>query len=398
MNEDIKINIAKLVCLGINNESAISFEASDMEKIYQELKEQTVLGLTSPLLKQMKEKIPEDTYIKWKQDILSQVMKYDWYMNEQDKILKELAKEQIPCVILKGSAAGKYYPYPELRSMGDIDLLVQPEMLEQAQKVIENCGYSDSGNENPKHIHYKKGKIDVELHRSFSDKTGEGQGILDSVLFRQFSSIEMTSVSGYSVPTLPAIENGIVLLKHIYQHIRTGLGMRQIIDWKQYVECKLDDTLWNEGFQEAAKSIHLDKLAVMVTRMCQLYFGLSEKNRNWCMQNTDLEVCEELFSYIMASGNFGRKYEKNNIRGAARILDSGTINTFTRLQKSGEVHWKLLEKAPFLKPFAWMYQIFYWLAHHRKKEKGILENVIDGAREVNKLQAFWKKIGIDNFV
>lgn len=45
-------------------------------------------------------------------------------MYEQQEILELLQEAGIPAAVLKGSAAAVYYPKPDYRTMGDIDLIV----------------------------------------------------------------------------------------------------------------------------------------------------------------------------------------------------------------------------------------------------------------------------------
>lgn len=49
-------------------------------------------------------------------------------------------------------------------------------------------------------------------------------------------------------------------------HLKSGLGLRQVIDWMMYVNKELDDDFWENGFGTAAVDASMDKLAVTVTR------------------------------------------------------------------------------------------------------------------------------------
>ena len=53
-----------------------------------------------------------------------------------------------------------------------------------------------------------------------------------------------------------------------------GLGLRQILDWALYVDKALDDDAWEHTFAPAVRRLGLERLAITVTRMCQLYLGL----------------------------------------------------------------------------------------------------------------------------
>ena len=45
-------------------------------------------------------------------------------------------------VILKGTSAAQYYPYPEYRTMGDIDIMTRREDYDIACKQLMDNGYT----------------------------------------------------------------------------------------------------------------------------------------------------------------------------------------------------------------------------------------------------------------
>lgn len=172
-----------------------------------------------------------------------------WYslMMAQDDVLAEFRAAGIPVVVLKGAAAAAHYPQPNSRSMGDIDLIVPPDHFEQAFSLMERLGW-DNDLEleiNPRHAGFKKaGCPEIELHRYFSTCTNKQQAhFLDQAIYDAIPRAEWTDVAGFSVPVLPPLENGLVLLAHVNQHLGSGLGLRQILDWQMFVGAHLTDEL-----------------------------------------------------------------------------------------------------------------------------------------------------------
>ncbi len=97
---------------------------TDWAEVVKEAKAQTVLGIISHVIpvKDVSVEMGKATYIR--------------LLFEQDKLIKLLDANDIPCVILKGFAAAQYYPKPHLRAMGDIDVLVTRDRFEKAIKVL----------------------------------------------------------------------------------------------------------------------------------------------------------------------------------------------------------------------------------------------------------------------
>lgn len=115
----------------------------------------------------------------------------------------------------------------------------------------------------------------------------------------------------YEFPMLPPTANGLVLLDHMKSHLKSGMGLRQIIDWMMYVNAKLHDDEWNGIFEKVVKEKGYCKFARVATKMCQKYIGLPYENIIWC-HDADEVLCDRLMSIVMNSGNFGMKNGSGN--------------------------------------------------------------------------------------
>ena len=251
--------------------------------------------------------------------------------------------------------------------MGDVDFLVPPEFFDDAMKLMESNGYiyshgkGEDGRiaDNSRHIGYCKNGIEFELHHHFSSKGFDMDDILERAIYKR----EFCQINGYRFPMLPYIENGLVLLGHIHQHlIIDNLGLRQIIDWEMYLHSVMKSEKWKNEFVPIAKEIGLLELAGNVTGMCQKYLGLSE-----CIKAIDSvkeDVMDELLENLLNSGNFGSKqiHSTPNIDSGERIrkVTSEIYNKgfFSYLQSKGLEKWKLCKKYPVLKPIAFIYGFF----------------------------------------
>lgn len=183
-------------------------------------------------------------------------------------------------------------------------------------------------------------------------------------------------LNGFSVPVLPPLANGLVLLAHIQQHLSSGLGLRQIIDWMMYVEKYLNDEFWNTEFKDAAEKCSLKKLAMVSTLMCQKYLGL-DPEITWCRNSEDDKLCDELLEYVVKRGNFGRKMGQSAGSLDRLQMLRNPIETIKTAQNHGTAKWKLLNKFPWLRPFAWIYQLIVWPIHaiqHGYTPKELLKN------------------------
>ena len=321
---------------------------SDRQAVFNEMKNQSIAALPGEWLKTH----PIDP--EWRRYCLLQQSQWVRVMFAQDEIIRLLEDHSIPLVIIKGAAAAMYYPYPILRSMGDVDLLVKRADMERTAELLEANGFTLTHEKRTDlhHYSYSKNDISIELHRRLGVVDNEDEELLklfeDGIDNRIWQVIE----GKYKVPVLPPLLNGLVLIFHINQHLRGGIGLRQIVDWMMYVN-QLSDAQWKE-LRILLKHVGMEKLALTTTSMCRKYLGL-EPCFVGC-ETVDPRVCDEFMAFILEKGSFGIKAGLDGKITAVSLSSSDHGGIFRRLQIGGLYQWEAAKKYPILKPFAWLYQ------------------------------------------
>lgn len=365
---------------------------TDWEQALEDMRVQTVSELAADWVKS-KSDIPANVKEKWLKLSLAQLGIYCRIIFEQNKLYRLMTDNSISMVILKGAAACVYYPDPERRRMGDIDFLVSDNDFDRAAKLMNENGYVCFNNSHIENLHaaYLKNNIDFEMHRRV-------QGIDDGKDWERVRHIfdmtvfppEKHSLGGYDFATFPHIQNGLVILLHIKHHIPMGLGLRQIIDWMMYVSSYLDDDNW-KPFEKAADQLGIDNFAKTVTRMCQIYLGLTVEGITWC-SGADATVCSQLMDWIMAKGNFGRREDYWERKGRnALMCGNGIFKRLRFMQSLGLQKWDAARKCILLKPFAWVYELVRYLKYIFARPKPI-RSLISDFRAVKKQKKFVEKL------
>lgn len=322
-------------------------------KVYAELQAQAVVGITAPVAARHGE-IPENLRRKWTSLQKPFAIKYVQMAAGQSETCQLFQEAGIRVAVMKGMAAAIYYPVPEYRVMGDVDLLVSPEDYERAANLLKNNGYMlEGGEDEPYHTALSKYGILYELHKSpagthISDK---GKAVAEYIL-SGLDHIEVNTLGQDQFPVLPWQQNGMELIWHIRQHLYNGLGLRQIVDWMMFVSNMLDDDKMLE-YKSALQVCGLYQLAIVVTKMCQKYLGLRTENITWCSR-ADEGLCDDLMDFIMGQGNFGIKAMDEK---TAKVL-SGYNNPkimLRKLQEVGKLKWTVLKKYPMLTHVAFVY-------------------------------------------
>ena len=314
--------------------------ASADAEVFGELKAHAIHTLAAPVLSELS--LSPELMKAWKSDIIFQAIRYQAYMTAQQSL-----PLTVPYVILKGTSAGRYYPFPEYRMMGDIDLLTRAEDYEAACQMMLEGGYEENMDEGAlmrgRHRIFCRDGFTVEVHVLYASLNNPEKE-------KQFDKLILEHMDDTHV--LPDLINGLTLLEHINQHLMEGLGLRQIIDWMLFVDKCLDNTAW-PAFEELARKFGLKKLAVTVTRMCEIYLGL--RTHAWT-KRADEKLCAELMDYIFSCGDFGRKIdykESLSVGRAAKLRHP--ILALRELQQRGVENWPRAKK-PYFRPFAWMWQ------------------------------------------
>ena len=310
------------------------------EAVFSELCEHAVSALIEPILPQLD--MSPELHRQWKNKIRQQLIYNEMYRSVQDTL-----PQKVPYTILKGTSAAQYYPKPENRTLGDIDIMTAREDTDAVCEILILDGWRETTNESDaergRHRVFKKHYFTIEVHAFFASvNEPEKAKILDDLIIDHINSSHV----------LPDMINGLVLIDHINQHLEVGIGLRQIIDWMMFADKCLTDEGW-EAFRPVAQATGFETLAVTTTRMCELYLGLPE--HKWCNDASE-ELCSNLMEYVMRCGNFGSKqYTEEEIAIARAGKLRHPIKAIKELQEKGEENWRLAGN-PGLKPFAWAWQ------------------------------------------
>lgn len=339
------------------------------------------------------ENMPQTLREQWQKELYVQKLQFGQYLIQQDAVLRMFSQAGIPCAVLKGTVSASYYPQPAYRAMGDMDLLVRPADQKKAVELLMTDGFRPFGCSDEIEQGFLKASVPLELHigacanEKYSDT-------INAFLWKHFGELERKALYGYAFPCMTEICNGLILLEHMHHHFRNTLGFRQVIDWMMYVDAHLDDDAWNSTMGSLFAQFGLEQFAVVVTAMCQRYFGLRTADITWT-ERADAALCEELFEHIYTMGNFGRKLEANGKSAAGMLRDRSLWQVLGSLQKVGLDNWALCHKHPWLKPFAWLYQIFlYFYRIITERYNMSIALVQKERRRVKKTLELMKKLGL----
>lgn len=307
------------------------------------------------------------------------------------------SSNNVPYVIIKGNASAHYYPEPQFRSMGDVDILVRENDFEKACTLLCSQGF-ETGFQGEKHTSFYKKTAGyapcIELHRKIGGiPDGESGEIIEEYLSDIIETAVCVKTNDGEFYMPDDFHHGLVLLLHTALHLTSsGVGLRHICDWAVFAE-KFEDDIFREIFEEKLKNAGLWRFAAVLTALCEEYLGLPHKE--WSEKAATKEELEKLITDVFLSGNFGQKNrERLNQAKLFRDGKKGNISTanmlsqlFSSLGEKAKADFPGCREHKLLLPFAVSAVAFN---HIKKIKKGArprihIGGMVQGASERKEL-------------
>lgn len=272
--------------------------------LYQQSEKQSILGIMLEGL----ERLPEEQ--RPSQDILLQ-----WIgcvqIIEQDTIKITKASEEaveyfkekgFDCTLLKGAAVGRYYPNPNRRQSGYVDVWLDGgrDRIYDFARKFDKDGKLYGVNYQHIHIHlFKDIHLEVHIWPAYMNNPFHNRE------FHQFCFIHHP-VLEQSMPNL-AFDRVFILL-HCYEHmLSSGVGLRQIMDYyyvlKQgFTEIEKDESVkW-------IKKLGMYRFASGLMWLMQYAFGMEDK---YLLMEPNETEGRFILQEVMMTGNMGHGDTRN---------------------------------------------------------------------------------------
>lgn len=241
------------------------------------------------------------------------------------QVVGKLSDEGVGSVLLKGQGLAQYYPKPELRQCGDIDLYVGLDNYERSYDILNPIATAIDDRkvlEVGKHYHVSMGKVEVEVHRYSETYPFKKQN-------EKYQAIALKGLGKNLVPMMfgemkvntPADNyNAFFIFSHLFHHFLTsGVGLRQFCDWMLFLSMRKD---W----------IDRDSLYEIITTMdmmlpwqafgCVLVrvLGMPESDFPFYDASKEAKI-NRILSRVLEEGNFGKQRGMYKKRGKVYLFN-----------------------------------------------------------------------------
>ena len=290
-------------------------------------------------------------------------------------------------MLLKGSRMRKLYPKPELRYMGDADILIRVEQYDRIRPLMVELGYQ-KGTETKHELPWSSSALYLELHKCLIDPIHEDW-------YRHYGDgwKLATAVSG-SEYAMKTEDEWIFMFIHFAKHFRgAGVGCRYVTDLWVWRRSHPD---MDEGYiRRIMEQLQMDKFYNLMLRLID----------DWFADVAGDTVLDTMTRYIFDSGSWGTREEmavsavvmdqsrsNHSVGGRGFVIRRALFPPMDQLR----YEYPVLRKHIWLLPVIWLYRNFQKIFLKPNVLKRKLKDVqATTSEKVNAKQELLNLVGLD---
>lgn len=305
--------------------------------------------------------IPKERLKNWRSALYTGTFYNDQINGVQMHLIQWMAENKVRAAILKGTSCSRYYPFPEARPLGDIDVLVDRECVNAVGEYLESRGYTKSQHEHEFHVGYYGTEAIVEVHYAGTSIPNSAGGRAVAEEMAHFlDDTQMACIGKMTFPVLSDAHQALMLLLHMERHmVDSGIGLRQLCDWTVFVNGTAGVT-WKKGILGLLNRCGLLVYAKVLTKACVLFLGLDATKAEWCL-DTDDELARAMMEDVFRGGSMGAAVtegmgslftDRAHMGDGRQTKLKGLIGSLTKLANQ---HFPYTQRYKILLPVFWIY-------------------------------------------
>lgn len=350
---DFSVTLTTLVRCGLSGKCESILGNTDWQRVYITGKNHQILPLLYYGIVNCGQTPPEDIFAKFEHALFQGVAIGQNQLYELSNIFSAFEKNGIKYLPLKGSVIKALYPKPEMRVMGDADILITEHNDEIIEEIMHSLGFSFY-KQNEKVDSWSKGKtVMIEIHKSlFSSENTDFNSYYADVWKKAIPINE-----SHTHFELSDEDTFIYLFAHFVKHFRNaGIGIRHITDL--FVFSKVKPNLNCNYIENEMKKLKLYDFYSNVMRTVKVWFYGGKPD----------EITDFITEKIITSGSFGthedyittsflKKIENYDI-SHEKVRHTMLLNMLFPPYSGMCKRYPVLKRAPYLLPIMWIFRFF----------------------------------------
>ena len=267
-----------------------------------------------------------------------------------EQLLQLFAENKIRIMPLKGMLLREIYPIPEMRWMGDADILIDAAQYSTIKNLLQSKGFSQAGRTDHE-IAWHHPYLRLELHTLLVPER-------NPILFHYFGDgWQRAHQVKDNVYAMTPEDTLVFLVAHAAKHYAAGgIGIRQFVDIWLYTQTHV--ALDQAYMQQELAKIHLEKFYACTLGMLRAWFSGGEWD----------ECVREMTEFIFSSGCYGTRVNHALAQGAKQ---QSRVRRFWNAVFPGygemKLRYPVLGRWPVLLPFTWLVRGMSLILFHRNR-------------------------------
>ena len=329
---------------------------------------------------------PEQT-ASFRRECMATINLFGQRVGRAEIFLQKLEERGIDHVLMKGYVLKDYYPVPELRTFGDIDMVIRSQDREKCHRLMLELGYQVKTDWEPVYS-YVRPMEHYELHTELLE-TDISESVDCRAYFRDLWR-HTACKNGHRYEFAPEF-HFIYLLVHLAKHVMaSGAGARMYLDLAAFICHHGDSADWQWVCGELRK-IGLEDFANTALAFVEQHLGVASPI---ALRPVDEDVLEAVASMTADGGIFGRMGLDSGVNTMKEQGEevSRLRSVLRRLFPAAETiqsRYTYLQNRPWLLPVAWVHRLFRtkgsW-SDHAREARGILQADLEEVRAARQLQ------------
>lgn len=291
-------------------------------------------------------------------------------------------------VTLKGGVLKELYPQPELRIMGDADVLIRQEQYPVIRTLLPSIGMKEEEESDHEYVWSGSG-LKLELHKRLIPS-------YDKDYYEYFGEgwDRVRKEESRSACHLTTEDHFIYLLVHFAKHYRNGsVNAKNICDFWVYRNAYPE-------MDEAYIQEQLEKL-----EMKEFYRNVLRLLDTWFEGNTPTEATERMTEAVFQGGVrsfeeaqavFGFLGQEQETRTFAKQKRRWFLRRVFPSAKFLSTRYPVLKKCPVLLPFCWILRWGAVLLHRPQNAIGGVKNMVNmDEKQVESYKEDLRAVGLD---
>ncbi|MBR3927417.1 MAG: nucleotidyltransferase family protein [Clostridia bacterium] len=294
-------------------------------------------------------------------------------MRDLRRVFEAFEEQKIDFLPLKGCNMKEKYPRPELRMMGDADILIREKQYKRIKPIMSGLGFQE-GIIGPQHVQWESSSLCVELHNSLF---GKKETKVHDYFKNPWSYAKPQRGTRYAMSEEDML---VYQFAHFARHYRSsGIGCRHVTDL--WVFFRSYPNLNEAIIREKLEKMRLWTFFNHIRRLIDVWFENAEAD----------DQTEFITRSVFTGGSWGSSRNHVLSESARRMGSSDSVfkaklkylrETFFPGLDDMRYRYSVLHKAPYLLPVMWFVRIFSritTLSEDIKKQRNMLHTLNEPA-------------------